>query len=492
VATRYDTTTLSKEKSQRTPEGYLFCESYFARDGILEYRLPGGEVRRELRLPEINKAEDTLLSYASKPVTVEHPPVLLDAETSKQYQVGVSDPEAIYERRYGKGFVSGIVRIFDSTAIDLVDSGSKREISIGYTADIDRTSGVYFPSTGKYVTGEAAKKTKGGERFDAIQRNVKVNHIALTAKGRAGGDVRLRLDSEEDVGYQVGSIFSTKAASKLGKQIMTTIRLDNMDFEDVPEGFAMMANQKFKELENLQLRTDSLGKAIADRDTEIANLRASLEQQTQLRERERGRADALEIQLEEIKWDKSAEPDEDNEGDDEEEEESDAEKEMEEKMPFKKGKKSKKMMKKDADEDEDEDEDDTEDEEEEEEDDEERGDSMNDRLSAWMDAEAYIPGICRSDSYDPEMPVPDIQALVIQTFEPEVNLDSASPAYIQGRYDYWISQQGETKRDSYTDELRAVTGMAQRSDRSGINSVYREHNKEVMNNYTQRLALSKE
>lgn len=486
MATRYDTTTLSKdlgkEKSQRTPEGYLFCESYFARDGILEYRLPGGEIRRELRLPETNQAEDTLLSYASKPVTVEHPPVLLDAENSKQYQVGVSDPEPIYERRYGKGFVSGVVRIFDSAAIDLVDSGSKREISIGYTADIDRTSGVYFPSTGKYVVGEAAKKVKGGERFDAIQRNVKVNHIALTAKGRAGGDVCLRLDSESDVGFQVDSIFSAKPNKPTNKR-MTTVRLDNMDFDDVPEGFAMMATQRFKELENIRSRTDSLEKSVTAKDAEIANLKSLLERETQQREKERGRADALEIQLEEIKWDKScAEPDEDDEEDDGKEEN--------EMPPFKKGKK----MKKDADEeDEEPDKDDGEEEEAPESDeDEERGDSISDRLSAWIDAEAYIPGICRSDSYDPEMPVSDIQALVIKTFEPEVNLDSASSAYIKGRYDYWISQQGEARQDSYTDELRAVTGMAQRSDRSGINSVYREHNKEVMNNYTQPLALSKE
>lgn len=472
MATRYDTTSINKP--HRTPEGYLFCESVFARDGILEYRLPNGGTRKELRLPETNQNEDTLISYASKPVTIEHPPVLLDAQNSKQYQVGVSDPEPIYERRYGKGFVGGVVRIFDSSAIDLIDAGKKKEISIGYTADIDHTSGVFFPKTGEYVTGEAAKTAKGGERFDAIQRNVKVNHIALTAKGRAGADVCLRLDSEEDIAYQVPT---TNYQLPINKR-MTTVRIDNMDFADVPEGFAMAATAKFNQLEGLQKRIDSIESAIATKDSEINNLKIQLEQEAQLRERERGRADALEIQLEEIKWDKSC-------SDDEEEED-----EEEEEMPPKKGKKFTKFAKQDADDDE---EDEEMEDDEIEDDEEERGDSISDRLSAWMEAETVIPGICRTDAYDPDLSTSDIRTLVVQTFEPEINLDSASPAYIQGRFDYWMSQQsGESRSDSFTDELQTVTGMAQRSDRSGMNSIYKQQQQEAMNAYTQPLALSKE
>lgn len=471
MATRYDAGTLNQP--HETKEGYLFCEAVFARDGILEYRLPGGKVRRELRLPETNSCEDTLVSYGSKPVTIEHPPVLLDSANSKNYQVGTSDPVPIYEKRYDKGFVGGIVRIFNADAVGLVKSKKKQEISIGYTCDVDNTPGIW-----------------NGEHYDAIQRNVQVNHIAITEKGRAGPEVRLRLDSSNDIAVHFLSeekkdTFSSSLSTPHPKKRMTTVRHDSLEFQDVPESFALYANQKFKELEQAIRRGDSFEAGFSEKDAEVGQLYQRIMELENERDRAVGRADALEIELEEARWDKSSKADEMM--DDEEEEE-------EEEMPPKAKKSKKKCAECSKHDSADEPEEDG-DEEDEEDEDEERDDSVSDRLNAWMEAESVIPGITRSDSYTSDLSTSQIRALVVNKFEPELKLDSASSAYIQGRYDYWMAKQSTTSRqdsirNDYTKELQAVAGLAQQPGLSA-SDIQRARIEATSKAYMEPLALHK-
>lgn len=39
-----------------------------------------------------------------------------------------------------------------------------------------------------------------GEPYDAIQTNIRVNHLALVAVARAGDDARLNMDSQDNNG----------------------------------------------------------------------------------------------------------------------------------------------------------------------------------------------------------------------------------------------------------------------------------------------------
>jgi hypothetical protein len=76
--------------------------------------------------------------------------------------------------------VAGNVTVMDGPAIDEINRGTLREISMGYRCRIDQTSGVH-PEFGRY---------------DQIQRQIRYNHIALGGVdwGRAGKEVGLRLD----------------------------------------------------------------------------------------------------------------------------------------------------------------------------------------------------------------------------------------------------------------------------------------------------------
>jgi len=201
MAIRLDRFTFTPRRAERTPEGYLRCDASVARVGILEYPQPDGRVVREYRPPEEMSDPKALATFGGKAVTLEHPPEMLNAENTRQYAVGFTGTEVVYDQ----GFVRVVVTVTDREAIDAVLRGDAVEVSAGYEVDIDPTPGV----------------TPDGQQYDAIQRNVRCNHLALTRRGRAGPEVRLHLDKHPDS----------------GRRTMAQLTLDNATFE-VPEAVA--------------------------------------------------------------------------------------------------------------------------------------------------------------------------------------------------------------------------------------------------------------
>lgn len=66
------------------------------------------------------------------------------------------------------------LKIFSNKLADLIAAG-KKELSIGYRSLYEHTTGVY-----------------NGERYDAIQRCIRGNHLALVIEGRSGPDVAVQ------------------------------------------------------------------------------------------------------------------------------------------------------------------------------------------------------------------------------------------------------------------------------------------------------------
>jgi len=200
MAIRLDKFTFAPRRAERTPEGYLRCDASVARVGILEYPQPDGRVVREYRPPEEAADPKSLATFGGKVVTLEHPPEMLTAENTRQYAVGFTGTEVVYDQ----GFVRVVVTVTDDEAIEAVLRGETVEVSAGYEVDVDPTPGV----------------TPDGQPYDAIQRNVRCNHLALTRQGRAGPEVRLHLDRSDS-----------------NRRTMAQLTLDNAVFE-VPEAVA--------------------------------------------------------------------------------------------------------------------------------------------------------------------------------------------------------------------------------------------------------------
>lgn len=173
---RFDSIPLSD--TYFTPEGYLIDNPILTRVGIFEYHNADGSVRRELRLPEEVFAAESLASYKGKPVILTHEAGLVDVDNVQQEHIGTILSEGMQD---GDNVRAQIV-IHDAESLDY----GLRELSLGYTQTPDETPGVW-----------------NGQPYDAIQRNIQINHLALVEKARAGEQARLNIDGEEQGGNQM-------------------------------------------------------------------------------------------------------------------------------------------------------------------------------------------------------------------------------------------------------------------------------------------------
>jgi len=169
-------------KLQRTPQGGLMARATPTRCGVLEYTYPGGKKVRELRHPDEVFRSDSLESLRGAPITVGHPNVPVDAANWQTLAKGHVGDDVHQD---GK-FVAAKVRIQDAATVERCIDATRPdrlvEMSCGYDADVEFTPGVWQ-----------------GERYDAVQRNIRYNHVALGPRnwGRAGNEVGLRLDAQE-------------------------------------------------------------------------------------------------------------------------------------------------------------------------------------------------------------------------------------------------------------------------------------------------------
>jgi hypothetical protein len=72
---------------------------------------------------------------------------------------------------FADGYLKGNLKVFSEQMADLIQSG-KKELSIGYRCLYELANGVY-----------------DGVKYQAIQRDIRGNHLALVDEGRAGPDV---------------------------------------------------------------------------------------------------------------------------------------------------------------------------------------------------------------------------------------------------------------------------------------------------------------
>lgn len=169
---RYDVAPI--DKYELTSEGYLRAWATIARTGVQQYTDADGSIRREYR-PEAEVASPiSLASFAGKAITLEHPSALLDSSNTKDYQIGFTSTEVVYDN----GFVRVVMTITDKDAIERIMRGDAKEVSAGYRVNYEAIPGV----------------TDSGENYDGIQKDISGNHIAVVRRGRAGPQVKLHLD----------------------------------------------------------------------------------------------------------------------------------------------------------------------------------------------------------------------------------------------------------------------------------------------------------
>ncbi len=277
ISCRYDFSPI--EKYELTPEGYLRAWASIARTGIQHYTDSDGSIRREYR-PETEVASpDSLASFAGKAITSEHPPVLLDSENTKDYQVGFSGTEVVYDN----GFVKAVMTITDQDTIKRIMKGDAREVSAGYRVNYDPTPGV----------------TESGEHYDGIQKEIIGNHIAVVRRGRAGPQVKLHLDRQDAADPSL--IPNNEDPSMTAK-----VNFDGAEFE-VSESVALAIT---KEREDAKMSYEDMKKKYDGMMSEASKMKEEMDaMEKEMKgkcDSAEGRADALAEQVEELKTELAA------------------------------------------------------------------------------------------------------------------------------------------------------------------------------------------
>jgi hypothetical protein len=215
----------SSGEFKRTPQGFLRVNARLSKTGIFDY-----QSTREYRGAEEVFRTDSLESLCGAPVTDRHPSEssdqsFLTPSNVKSHMVGITQSV----ERDGD-YLKGSLLIFHEDTIKAIERGDLKEISLGYRCEVDPTPG-----------------THNGEAYDAIQKNIIINHVALGPKGwgRAGPDCAIRADSNQ----------ITKGLLPMSE----TIRLDGIDVALTADSILALFAEKKRQFQELSGRLDAIG-----------------------------------------------------------------------------------------------------------------------------------------------------------------------------------------------------------------------------------------
>ena len=282
TAIRYDSFKI--DKSEMTSHGFLKVPALVARTGIQTYRKADGSIIRELRPPLEVFSKDSMDSFKGAPITDNHPGIIVTSGNSKELMVGHTGESV---RVVDGKFIGLDALITDENTIQKVRDG-KQELSAGYRVHLDFTPGEFE-----------------GEKYDAVQRDIRINHVAIVDRGRAGREVKLRLDSDDAIVITQDDKTGKTPSPKENAMKMVKITVDGTEFE-VPEAVAtqMQAdaatrdqlkqdNDKFKEKSKsdadekakLQAQVDANSTTPPKKNEETSKADADKENRAQIRQR---------------------------------------------------------------------------------------------------------------------------------------------------------------------------------------------------------------
>jgi len=164
-----------------TDEGFMRVPIRATRIGIFPYIMKDGSIRRELRSSEEVFSVDSLETLKNKIITDSHPKGMVDSKNAKKLQIGhVGEQIQVSESKFID--INGLIT--DEKIIKKISNKEQQQVSCGYTAFVVDKGGIW-----------------NGQEYDAIQTNIRYNHVALVDVGRAGPNVKLKLDESDGVFY---------------------------------------------------------------------------------------------------------------------------------------------------------------------------------------------------------------------------------------------------------------------------------------------------
>lgn len=257
---RYDTNVFTATK---TDEGFILDAPIVGRSGLLRYLNADGSERWEYRPPDEAFKADSLKSIRGKPVTLGHHGMVNGNNADSKSIIG----SVLSEGRQDGETIKADIALYSLPT-------DARELSCGYTLDLEEKPGT----------------TPDGKHYDAIQRNIKYNHVAVVKRGRAGV-ARLNMDGDE--------ILDDEPKEEKKKMDMVKVKVESgIAYDAAPEVGVYVENLKKqiaedkKSADALQAKYDS---AIAEMD------KAKKEQEKKSKEDEDKFAEAVKARVSLVK-----------------------------------------------------------------------------------------------------------------------------------------------------------------------------------------------
>ncbi|HBT01638.1 MAG TPA: hypothetical protein DEB47_17680 [Citreicella sp.] len=230
--------------ARKTADGFIVAEAFVARAGVQIYRgaevgLAERDVIRVWRPEDEVKAPASVRGYSHAPITLGHPAEFVTADNWSSLAKGEVSTEA--EWKDGKLRLPLIVK--DAAAIAAIEGGT-RELSAGYTCALEFADGI----------------TPEGESYDAIQRDIRINHLAIVPRGRAGSECRIGDDAEP---------WGATPITDAGKEVSMTLRkimVDGLEVETTDAGAAAIT----KLTNTIATKDAALAQKDADHAEEVA------------------------------------------------------------------------------------------------------------------------------------------------------------------------------------------------------------------------------
>lgn len=245
-------------------DGFMRDSPIVARTGVYEYRNPDGTIRREYRPADEVFASDALNSFRGKPITVLHPKKgKITAANAFGTAIG-----SILSDGYPKDekYVACDIVIFAPDKI-----GKHRELSLGYRCDCEETPGV----------------SPDGQAYDAIQRNIRINHLAVVPLARAGMKARLNCDGDEIIESE-------------GTQNMSKFKIDGVEHE-VPEAVANYITALQSRADAAEAGLTATKETLAGGTASKTELQTKLDAMTGERDGVQGKLDAMTAERDSLK-----------------------------------------------------------------------------------------------------------------------------------------------------------------------------------------------
>lgn len=245
---RYDIGSVEQPaKPVPTSQGFLIVEGFASRAGVFDYQMPDGTIRRELRRRKDVFEARSLQSYEGAPFTNDHPGVRVTSENVSRYSSGT----VLGPARQVGDMVGVRMVVQDKACVQDLIERRKKELSSGYSVVLLDESGI---------------DAEFG-RYDAVQTEIEINHLALVDAGRAGPMAKVHMDSlrmdAASAAQAAIMVPRTDASGNNSHRGEPSMGNENKNDQDSPETLRALLNTANQQLVIAKKRGDNLEAELA-------------------------------------------------------------------------------------------------------------------------------------------------------------------------------------------------------------------------------------